>query len=932
MVADLKPPGIEISEVDTPEEQVRLKSGTRTPRPYHHEAEEILQDNSGGSHAPKVAHDGESPTEGQDEEREDEKQWDGGYGPCQSSIGGSESGTEADDERPSFVKTLPAPHLRPRKGLKTGESNEDSLLTPSQLDDEGRRLRQDYFGEKAQDKEVFDQEQQEEQEKLLRRRLAEFARRSSEVGLVTVIAFCVLYGNGVLPKACEWKRVLLAHVGIITALILAYPIKLSIVDTRSQARKLWQRFRVPASFDPATVLYPPLLPVLVALLISPANTSVILPNVVLGLASLPQRLFPRSSRLGGINALHWFVSILPLIVSDYTASPAKKWSILPAILGSGPSEGISPETLVSLYPLHHALLQPLHYLTTTSLLITELHLLSAALINLLLLASSPQTIMLKACLWIGGVFLLVSCTYVVHWNVTLMRVPKWKLRRPGHPAEERKSLVGAVTELINLQRAATALKPDVLEDSDADEDEPKISIKHRPNGRPKLSMSNFATSAFDSTAPKSAVEPRVGANGLFPELQTPRNRPRRNTLPVREPPAVSERESSNQRKERSSNLLWYLHLTPAQAKLRKQMYAGYVYLAIAVIVLLPVRHYVLNRALHGYEPLGWAVGYLFGQTEPLRDLVTSFDLGWWIALPLQSGSTTEVSLTFPLDIPALRSTVGPANVRLLLIGYWGAVLMAGLLAVFSLTSLVEVDTRRKVFHGVMVAMMLPATFVDPCACALALVLILAVFLILEVVRAGQVPPLGNAIGRFVAPYVDGRDLRGPVVVSHIFLLIGCAVPLWFSLASIDRSGGLPWIDWELVDNKREVAMIAGVVCVGMGDAAASLIGRRYGRHKWIWVGGKSLEGSAAFAVAVTIGLVAAKAWLVVGGWNDNNGSLAGHLGHLGAIRCTLDWSITLTKAVFCACGASFMEAVLTGANDNVVVPVALWLLVKGVRL
>jgi hypothetical protein len=27
-----------------------------------------------------------------------------------------------------------------------------------------------------------------------------------------------------------------------------------------------------------------------------------------------------------------------------------------------------------------------------------------------------------------------------------------------------------------------------------------------------------------------------------------------------------------------------------------------------------------------------------------------------------------------------------------------------------------------------------------------------------------------------------------------------------------------------------------------------------------------------------------------------------------------------------------MEAVLTGANDNVVVPVVLWLLVKGVRL
>ena len=127
-------------------------------------------------------------------------------------------------------------------------------------------------------------------------------------------------------------------------------------------------------------------------------------------------------------------------------------------------------------------------------------------------------------------------------------------------------------------------------------------------------------------------------------------------------------------------------------------------------------------------------------------------------------------------------------------------------------------------------------------------------------------------------------------------------------------------------------MIAGVVCVGMGDAAASLIGRRYGQHKWIWVGGKSLEGSAAFVVAVTVGLVAAKAWQVVGGWSDTARSLDDHLGVSGAVCCAEAWIITLVKAAFCACGASSMEAVLTGANDNVVVPVALWLLVKGSRL
>jgi len=161
-----------------------------------------------------------------------------------------------------------------------------------------------------------------------------------------------------------------------------------------------------------------------------------------------------------------------------------------------------------------------------------------------------------------------------------------------------------------------------------------------------------------------------------------------------------------------------------------------------------------------------------------------------------------------------------------------------------------------------------------------------------------------------------------MVVSHVFLLIGCAIPLWLSLASMNRSNDGRWPGWELEDDQRQVAMISGVVCVGMGDAAASLIGRRYGRRKWPWIGGKSLEGSAAFAGAVTIGLMASKAWLKLGGWNDMYGS----------DERTTAWALYLCKAIAAGCGASFMEAVLTGANDNVVVPIALWLFVRGLRL
>jgi len=406
----------------------------------------------------------------------------------------------------------------------------------------------------------------------------------------------------------------------------------------------------------------------------------------------------------------------------------------------------------------------------------------------------------------------------------------------------------------------------------------------------------------------------------------PRRYARRNTLPERQPPHVFSTTTSTKRnRSRAQHIAWYLQLTPEQAKRRKWLYASFIYAAILAIVFIPVSSYIARRALWNREPVGWAVGYLLGQIPIVHNSVSDLGLDtWWIQLPLANSTNwSAIPLSIPLHIDIIRSDLGQANVRLLLIAYWLAVLAAGLLTVFTLTAFVEVDTRRKVFHGVMVAMLLPATYVDPCFCSLTLGLILAVFLLLEIIRAGQVPPLGNAISRFVAPYVDGRDLRGPVVVSHIFLLIGCAVPLWFSLASIGRAGARPWENWELQGNLRETAMISGVVCVGMGDAAASLIGRRYGRHKWIWVGGKSLEGSAAMACAVAVGLLLARAWQIFGGWNGSS--------WIERPWCW-DWSIAILKALFCGCAASFMEAVLTGANDNVVVPVALWLLVKGVRL
>jgi dolichol kinase len=710
---------------------------------------------------------------------------------------------------------------------------------------------------------------------------------------------------------------------IVALLIAVYPLRIVIFSPSDDtSRPRWRRFRVPASFDPASILYPTFVPALIALTLLPQYPALLLPNLILGLASLPPRLFPPLSRLKDINTLHWIVSITPLIFSENTELPSRAFPPTPYKLKASQPPFLQPELLTLLYPLHQALLQPLHYLTTTSLLAPEKHLLSAGLINLLVFATSPQTAILRALLWVGGVWLLVLCTHVTRWNVALARVPRWRFRRTaaksGRSPHTKQDLTSRITKWLS---PFTRYQDD---DSDADVPVPVQRIRSQPRKTPKLDINNIATDQ-EFQEPKSAVEPSPPTHRDSVVDANDFSRKRRHTIAGMDAPTSLLGDTPSAAAQRRPRRIrdWHLNLTPEGAFMYKWAYAIYIITTIAFVILVPVRQTISDAALNSAEPVIWAFEYLFSDIPSFFKACSSrVDRIAYKDEILQNLSFHGSS------VPGVRAAVGAANTRLLIVAYWAAVLCIGLIAVLRLTPFIEVDTRRKVFHAVMVTMLLPSIFVDPCFCSLALGIVLAIFLILEIIRAGQVPPLGSSISRFVAPYVDGRDLRGPMVVSHVFLLIGCAIPLWLSLSGIGRTESGKWPGWETENQVREVAMVAGVICVGMGDAAASLVGRRFGRCKWPWIGGKSLEGSAAFAIAVTVGLLFAKSWVRFGGWEevyasssttDSNGLLGNSVG---------GWGIEVAKMFVCGCGASFMEAVLTGANDNVVVPVALWLLVK----
>jgi len=722
---------------------------------------------------------------------------------------------------------------------------------------------------------------------------------------------------------------LLAFSSVAAILTAIYPLRLVIWAYGWGRPSKSIPIRVPATFDPAPLLYPSLVPIFVSLLVAKGVPSVVPLNVVLSLSSLPRTLIPGAKYSGLFSSIHWLLASVPCFIGGYSTEVA-----------SG-QQGVSYEVLVLLYPLHQTLCSVLRYLTTTSLLTAELQLLSVALINILLVGVSPQITILNGLLWGGGLSLLVLCGQVIQWGISLARVPKWRFRR-AVPQQKQNLGFWLLRYIWPLRQSRSDIGAD-YRDAVSETDN---STDGYPDGLggPLSPSTSLQEHHFDGISDGEAVpvSPTSVAEVRFSLLETsPQASPRRHTLPsAGKPGSRSKTTTPSGRRKRSASysVRAFFSLTQSQAVTRKWLYAAYVYCCIIGTAFVGIREYVQQYALLGHEPVGWALGYLFGGIPWFRFEVVKANLENWICLPDRFDSSMETCSAGWVQHLRLAS-LGDANTRLVLSAYWVGMIIVGLAVVLTLSPFYEVDTRRKVFHFMMVAMFLPTIFVDPTYIALALSLMLAIFLLLDLLRASQLPPLSKPIASFLTPYVDGRDLRGPVVISHIFLLIGCAIPLWLSLAALPRTGEGAFLGWEVPS--RDVSMVSGVVCVGLGDAAASLIGRRWGHRKWLWGGGKSIEGSIAFAVAVFIGLMAANAWLRVGGWpltvpeQPGGGLTTNYNGIVGIVFSLWSWvwhSTSVQKTALCASVASLTEAVLTGGNDNVVVPVVLWTCVKAMGL
>ncbi|KAJ7510380.1 hypothetical protein B0H11DRAFT_2168715 [Mycena galericulata] len=188
------------------------------------------------------------------------------------------------------------------------------------------------------------------------------------------------------------------------------------------------------------------------------------------------------------------------------------------------------------------------------------------------------------------------------------------------------------------------------------------------------------------------------------------------------------------------------------------------------------------------------------------------------------------------------------------------------------------NARRKFFHALVVVMFVPGVAFDPAFTHLAFSVAFALFVFAEYVRYFAIYPLGAAVHLFMNEFLDSKD-GGTAILSHFYLLTGCAGALW-------------------LEGPSRLLQFTGVLVLGLGDALASIVGKRHGRHAWSPTTPKTLEGSAAFVAAIV-----ASAW---------------------ALRlCGLAEPFSTPRYVLVVALAAVLEA-LSDQNDNLTLPLYTW--------
>lgn len=191
----------------------------------------------------------------------------------------------------------------------------------------------------------------------------------------------------------------------------------------------------------------------------------------------------------------------------------------------------------------------------------------------------------------------------------------------------------------------------------------------------------------------------------------------------------------------------------------------------------------------------------------------------------------------------------------------------------------ELQWKRKIWHFIVFAMLLYPLIVDPELVKLALIGLGGLFMVAEVLRITKLPPCGPQLLYLIQPFQDSRDEQGPMVISYLFLICGVALPIFFNNS------------------------VAGLICLGVGDAAASVVGKTIGQVKW-FDGKKTVEGTMAFIFLSTLAMYLYK--------------------YFGGVDYS--WNTIFMSCVFTA----ILEG-LSEVNDNLMAPIFMFTMLEALH-
>ncbi|KAI8821140.1 uncharacterized protein EV422DRAFT_55421 [Fimicolochytrium jonesii] len=174
--------------------------------------------------------------------------------------------------------------------------------------------------------------------------------------------------------------------------------------------------------------------------------------------------------------------------------------------------------------------------------------------------------------------------------------------------------------------------------------------------------------------------------------------------------------------------------------------------------------------------------------------------------------------------------------------YWASIIVIGVTIAWlkfpeTTANSAVLNWKRKYFHLLATLMFIPGYIWDPEFMHLAFSVALAVLILFEYLRHFRLYPLGQPVHDFLSKFLDDRDC-GPVILSHLYLLVGCALPVWLNR----------------IPMRMVVGGLSGMLTLGIGDTMASIHGKRFGRNKWPGTA-KTVEGTLAFIVTITVACV-----------------------------------------------------------------------------